>query len=390
VSRLQPFSVRYIDVDGSRRRIGISGIDMQDARRRAVDRGIAGSRITAVTKGGSPAELWQQLRIKKTGDIDRMLIYTQMGALVASGCPGSQIEELVRSIRDDTPKIGDNTLSEWLGRMGFPETELAPIEAAESAGQLAAGLADASEQLTLQIRIKKDTGKQFSMALVVFLMAATSLLLMPLTTGGTLEMIEQQIANPRMMITTTLMTDILFWQRDLYAALPGFPFLFPLLLGGIGYWQRDALLKSRLFRPLDQMRKADLSMRFLLSWRPLYKAGTPIRSAMEKAGAVLPQELATTLTGIIHRGGTLSGALEKTNRHWSRTLVMGLKGADDIVGEDKTALIDKLILALSMEQSTQASKAARVLYLAAALLGIGAIFMQLLGAMLPMMTLGVA
>ncbi|MEL0583916.1 MAG: hypothetical protein AAES65_03395 [Candidatus Thiodiazotropha sp. (ex. Lucinoma kazani)] len=319
-----------------------------------------------------------------------MLIYTQMGALVASGCPGTQIEELVRSMRDDTPKIGDRTISEWLGRMGFPDTELAPIEAAESAGQLAEGLADASEQLTLQIRIKKDTGKQFSMALVVFLMAAVSLLLMPLTTGGTLDMIEQQIANPRMMITTTFMTEILFWQRDLYAALPGFPVLFPLIIGGIGYWQRQSLLKTALFRPLDQMRKANLSMRFLLAWRPLYKAGTPVRSAMEKASAILPNELAQTMTGIIHRGGALSTALEKTKSQWSRTLVMGLRGADDIVGESKTALMDKLILALSMEQSTQASKAARVLYLAAALLGIGAIFMQLLGAMLPMMTLGVA
>ncbi|MCG7870995.1 MAG: hypothetical protein JAZ11_02705 [Candidatus Thiodiazotropha lotti] len=390
MSQPQAFTVRYIDVDGSRRSMSVTGIDQDHARRRAVEQSVADSRIIGVTKGISLVELWQQLNEKKTGDIDRMLIYTQMGALVASGCPSLQIEDLVRSMRGDTPAMGDSTVSEWLGRMGFPDTELAPIEAAESAGQLAAGLADASEQLTLQLKIKKDTGKQFSMAVVVFLMAATSMLLMPLTTGGSLDMIAKQVANPRMVITTTFMTDILFWQRDLYSALPGFPLLFPLILGGVGYWKWQLLLKTRLFRPMDQMYKADLSIRFLLSWRPLYKAGTPVRTAMEKASAVLPEELAQTMTSVIHRGGALSSALDKTKEQWSRTLVMGLKGADDIVGDDKTALMDKLILALSMEQSTQASKAARVLYLAAALLGIGAIFMQLLGAMLPMMTMGIA
>ncbi|MEL0583915.1 MAG: hypothetical protein AAES65_03390 [Candidatus Thiodiazotropha sp. (ex. Lucinoma kazani)] len=65
MSQLQPFSVRYIDVDGSRRRIGVNGIDKQDARRRAVDQGIADSRITAVGRGGSPIELWQRLTEKK-------------------------------------------------------------------------------------------------------------------------------------------------------------------------------------------------------------------------------------------------------------------------------------------------------------------------------------
>lgn len=319
-----------------------------------------------------------------------MLIYTQMGALIAAGSPVSQIEELVKAMRPDAPPVDDSTVSEWLRALGFPDMELAVVEASESAGRLAEGLTDAADQLTLQIKIKKETGKQFTMALIVFAMAAASLLMMPMTTGGTLEMIEKQLANPRMSINTTFLTSVLMWQRDLYKAIPGFPLLFPLVAGGLGWWQWDRLLKTSLFRPIDNMNRAALSIRFLLSWRPLYRAGTPARSAMEKAGSVLPDALAKTLMGIINRGGSLSDALLHTQDQWSKTLVMGLRSADNIVGADKMALMDKLIMALSMEQATLASKAARVLYLAAALLGVATIFAQLLGAMLPMMTLNLA
>lgn len=390
MSRTQAFTVQYIAANGSRQRLSMTAASAEAARALAIEQGVSGPRITRITEGFSLAEQWRQLRAPQTSDIDRMLIYTQMGALVASGSPISQIEELVRTLLPDAPAMDDSTVSAWLRNMGFPDMELAVIEASESAGRLADGLNDASEQLTLQIKIKKETGKQFSMAMIVFAMAAVSLLMMPMTTGGTLEMIEKQLANPRMSINTTFLTDVLLWQRDLYKAIPGLPLLFPLAIGGLGWWQWKKLLKTALFRPIDNMQRAALSIRFLLSWRPLYRAGTPVRSAMERAGRVLPEALAKKLMETINRGGSLSSALVETQDQWSRTLVMGLRSADNIVGADKMALMDKLILALSMEQSTQAAKAARVLYLAAALLGVGTIFVQLLGAMLPMMTLNLA